>query len=79
MENPLSLASIAPSSLADSHFPRPGLTGPDLGPRFENYALARAFDEMFGGDGGVRGHYRALHRRLVEIDSEELGRRQHSA
>jgi uncharacterized circularly permuted ATP-grasp superfamily protein len=71
MENPISLASVAAS--------RPAHGEMDLGPRFDRYQLGQAFDEMFGADGGVRGHYRAFHRRLVEIAAEELSRRQHSA
>ena len=51
----------------------------DLGPRFDQYRLSLAFDEMFEEDGAVRGHYRPLHRRIAEIDAEELSRRQHSA
>ena len=76
MEKPVSLAPIPGSSPADSLYPREGL---DLGPRFDRYQLATAFDEMFTADGSVRPHYRAVHRRLVEISSEELSRRQHSA
>lgn len=52
---------------------------PDLGPRFEDYRLSAAYDEMFAETGTVRGHYLALHRRLIEIESEELARRQHAA
>ena len=50
---------------------RPGRDAP-----YKDYVLARAYDEMFAPDGSVRPHCAALHRRLSELDGEELARRQ---
>jgi uncharacterized circularly permuted ATP-grasp superfamily protein len=76
MEKPVSLAPLSGTSPADTLYLHEGA---DLGPRFERYGLAKAFDEMFNPDGSVRTQYRAFQRRLIEIASEELSRRQHSA
>lgn len=43
---------------------------------YKNYALGRPYDEMFAADGSVRSHCAALHRRLSELDADELARRQ---
>ncbi|HWU26914.1 MAG TPA: hypothetical protein VN154_10990, partial [Rhizomicrobium sp.] len=43
---------------------------------YKDYVLGRAYDEMFAADGRVRPHCAALHRRLSELPSEELTRRQ---
>jgi uncharacterized circularly permuted ATP-grasp superfamily protein len=50
---------------------RPGRDAP-----YKDYVLAKAYDEMFAPDGTVRPHCAALHRRLSELDSDELARRQ---
>src|SRR5215813_1376718 len=76
MEKPVSLAPLTGTSPAENLYLSEAA---DLGPRFERYGLAKAFDEMFTPDGSVRTQYRAFQRRLVEIASEELSRRQHSA
>jgi uncharacterized circularly permuted ATP-grasp superfamily protein len=43
---------------------------------YAHYVLAKAYDEMFAADGEVRPHYALLHRRLAELPSDELRRRQ---
>jgi uncharacterized circularly permuted ATP-grasp superfamily protein len=48
-------------------------------PQFQSYALGQAYDEMFDGAGLTRGHYGALHDRLVAVDPQELRQRQTAA
>src|SRR6267378_2490978 len=45
---------------------------------YSGYRLGRAYDEMFASDGSVRPHYAELHRRIAELDPDEMRRRQHA-
>lgn len=79
MEKASSLVSIASAGPSDQLFARSSDGSPDLGPSFEAYKLSAAYDEMFGADGSVHAHYRPMHRRMIEMSSEELQRRQNAA
>jgi len=46
---------------------------------FARYGLDGSYDEMFDGSGDPRPSYAALYRRLLELSSDELRRRQHQA
>jgi uncharacterized circularly permuted ATP-grasp superfamily protein len=59
--------------------PAPPSPCPDLPAPFENYTLAKAYDEMFDPAGRVRLAYTAIHDRLTDIPVEELRRRQTAA
>jgi uncharacterized circularly permuted ATP-grasp superfamily protein len=48
-------------------------------PPFTNYLLDAAYDEMFEPSGQPRASYQGLHQRLVEMQPEELRRRQQAA
>src|SRR6266436_921193 len=48
-------------------------------PPFANYQLDAAYDEMFEPSGQPRASYQGLHQRLVEMQPEELRRRQQAA
>ncbi len=48
-------------------------------PQFQHYALGRAYDEMFDGQGAARDHYAALFDRLEVVDPRELAQRQTAA
>src|SRR5271163_144331 len=62
------------AALVDETEPRVARPGRDA--PYKDYVLGKAYDEMFAPDGSVRPHCAALHRRLSELDSDELGRRQ---
>ena len=47
--------------------------------RFENYWLDGAYDEMFAAPESPRGHYRALHRMLLDLPLAEMRRRKQAA
>jgi uncharacterized circularly permuted ATP-grasp superfamily protein len=47
--------------------------------RFENYWLDDAYDEMFEAPESPRGHYRALHRMLLDLPLAEMRRRKQAA
>lgn len=49
------------------------------GEPFAHYRLSAAYDEMFAADGSARPHYAALYRRLLELPTEELRRREQAA
>jgi hypothetical protein len=53
---------------------KPALPGQDA--PYAQYELARAYDEMFTSEGGVRPPYAALDSRLSTLSLEELSRRQ---
>ncbi|MCC6615542.1 MAG: circularly permuted type 2 ATP-grasp protein [Anaerolineae bacterium] len=46
---------------------------------FDQYSLGAAYDEMFGGDGQPREHYRSLFERLCDMSIAELQQRQYAA
>jgi uncharacterized circularly permuted ATP-grasp superfamily protein len=46
---------------------------------FKDYGLGVAYDEMFGADGEVRPHYRALFELLQNLPADEISRRQTEA
>src|SRR5476649_2165000 len=54
--------------------PRPSRAGQDA--PYLNYALGKAYDEMFGPDGNPRPPYVALDSRISTLPLEELNRRQ---
>jgi uncharacterized circularly permuted ATP-grasp superfamily protein len=59
-----------------------GLKTPARGvfnPPFSNYQLDAAYDEMFEPSGQPRGSYQGLHQRLIQLQPEELRRRQQAA
>jgi uncharacterized circularly permuted ATP-grasp superfamily protein len=67
------LLASEPAEIPGRGFPggAPGQDGP-----YAHYVLAKAYDEMFAGDGSVRAHYKGLHRRIGELPAEEMHRRQ---
>jgi uncharacterized circularly permuted ATP-grasp superfamily protein len=46
---------------------------------FAHYQLDAAYDEMFAADGTPRPHYDRLYKRLLELPSDELRRREQAA
>ncbi len=48
-------------------------------PPFRHYELDVAYDEMFARDQTVRGHYEALHQRLLDTPVDEMRRRKQAA
>ncbi len=49
---------------------------PALSPTGAAYRPGQAFDEMHDAEGGVRGHYAAVHGRLTSLSAEALAERQ---
>jgi uncharacterized circularly permuted ATP-grasp superfamily protein len=52
---------------------------PDIPPRFANYTLDAAFDEMFATPREPRPQYLTLYQRLLELPTDEMERRQQAA
>ena len=79
MEKSALMSPLSPASEEEVAAPPTLHESRELGPRFEAYRLGAPHDEMFGRDGAVRGHYWPLYRRLVELQPDELARRQQAS